>query len=94
VAVQAGDEGNLIVTAEQEYWFPLIPVQSIDATGAGDAFAAALAVGLLEERPWPEIGALASAAAALKTTKLGAQAGLPTRDQVSVLLEKEKVQPT
>lgn len=93
VAVQAGGEGNLIVTPEQEYWFPLIPVQGIDATGAGDAFAAALAVGLLEDRPWPEIGSLASSAAALKTTKLGAQAGLPTRDQVSELLEKEEIKP-
>ena len=93
VAIQAGDEGNLIVTPEQEYWFPKIPVQGIDATGAGDAFAAALAVGLLEERPWPEIGVLASAAAALKTTRLGAQAGLPTRDQVSSLLEKEDIKP-
>jgi ribokinase len=93
VAVQAGDKGNLIVTPEQEYWFPLIPVEGIDATGAGDAFAAALAVGLLEDRPWPEIGALASAAAAIKTTKLGAQAGLPTREKVSVLLEKEEIKP-
>lgn len=91
VAVQAGEEGNLIVTSEEEYWFPKIPVKSIDATGAGDAFAAALAVGLLEERPWSEVGAWASAAAALKTTKLGAQAGLPTRDQVLALLAKEKI---
>ena len=94
VAMQAGDDGNLILTPEQEYWFPKIPVRSIDATGAGDAFAAALAVGLLEERPWPETGALASAAAALTTTKLGAQAGLPTRDEVSKLLEKEKILST
>lgn len=90
VAVQAGNEGNLILTSEEEYWFPEIPVQSIDATGAGDAFAAALAVGLLEDRPWPGIGALASAAAALKTTRLGAQAGLPRRDEVSKLLKKGK----
>lgn len=91
VAVQAGEEGNLIVTPEEEYWFPKIPVKSIDATGAGDAFAAALAVGLLEERPWSEVGAWASAAAALKTTKLGAQAGLPSRDQVLALLAKEEI---
>jgi ribokinase len=90
VAVQAGEEGNLIVTSENEYWFPIIPVQSIDATGAGDAFASTLAVGLLEERSWQEAGAWASAAAALKTTKLGAQAGLPTRDQVLALLAKEE----
>jgi ribokinase len=91
VAVQAGDEGNLIVTSEQEYWFPKIPVKSIDATGAGDAFAAALAVGRLEERSWSEVGVWASAAAALKTTKLGAQAGLPRRDQVLALLAKEEI---
>jgi ribokinase len=91
VAVQAGEEGNLIVTSTEEYLFPKIPVQSIDATGAGDAFAAALALGLLEERPWSEIGAWASAAAALKTTRLGAQAGLPGRDQVMAMLAKEQV---
>jgi ribokinase len=38
VAVQAGDEGNLLVTSEQEYWLPKLKVQSVDATGAGDAF--------------------------------------------------------
>ena len=91
VAVQAGDEGNLLVTSEQEYWLPKIPVQSIDATGAGDAFAAALAVALSEERSWSEAGAWASAAAALTTTKLGAQAGLPTRDEVLKLLAREEV---
>ena len=89
VAAQAGDEGNLIITPDEEYWFPKIRVQSIDATGAGDAFAAALTVAMLEERPWQEGGAWASAAAALKTTKLGAQAGLPTRHQVLALLAKD-----
>ncbi len=91
VAVQAGEEGNLIVTTGQEYWFPKIPVQSVDATGAGDAFLAALTVALHEERPWQEVGAWASAAAALKTTKLGAQAGLPTRAEVLALLAKEGI---
>jgi len=92
VAVQAGNGGNLIVTSEEEYWFPKIPIESIDATGAGDAFAAALTVSLLEERSWQEAGAWASAAAALKTTKLGAQAGLPTRDQVLALLTKQETE--
>lgn len=93
VAVQAGNEGNLLLTSEEEYWFPEIPVPSIDATGAGDAFAATLAVGLLEDRSWADVGAWASAAAALTTTKLGAQAGLPTRDQVLALLAKKSADP-
>jgi hypothetical protein len=44
VVVQAGDEGNLIVWDGGETLLPKIPVRSIDSTGAGDAFAAALAV--------------------------------------------------
>ncbi len=58
--------------------------------GAGDAFAAALSVGLLEGRSWQQAGDWASAAAALTTTRLGAQAGLPRRDQILALLDQEK----
>ncbi len=85
-AVQAGDDGNLLVWPDGECWMPKLPVKSIDATGAGDAFAAALAVMLAEERPLNEAGPFANAAAALATTVVGAQAGLPRRDAVHRLL--------
>ncbi len=93
VAVEAGDAGNLIVTREEEHFLPLIPVESVDATGAGDAFIAALAVARTEGRGWQEAGELASAAAALTTTHLGAQVALPTRDEVFALISqvREKV---
>jgi ribokinase len=90
--VQAGPEGDLLVWshdgAERERWMPRIPVEAIDATGAGDAFAAALAVMVASDRPFEEAGPFASAAAALTTTKLGAQAALPTRDEVDALLRE------
>jgi ribokinase len=84
--VQAGEAGNLLVTRDDERFLPRIPVESVDATGAGDAFAAALAVGLAEERSLTEAAAMGSAAAALATTQLGAQAGLPRRAEVLRLL--------
>jgi ribokinase len=84
--LQAGEAGDLLVTRKDERFLPRIPVESVDATGAGDAFAAALAVGLAEQRSLPEAAALGSAAAALATTKLGAQAGLPRRPEVLRLL--------
>jgi ribokinase len=90
VAVQAGQKGNLLVWPEGEHWLPLIDVPHVDATGAGDAFAAALAVSLAEGKSWPAAGALASAAAALKTTVLGAQAGLPRRQAVEALLQRAR----
>jgi ribokinase len=86
VAVQAGEEGNLLVWSGGECWMPKIPVHSIDATGAGDAFAAGLAVMLAEGRPLNEAGPFANAAAALATTVVGAQDGLPRRDAVMRLL--------
>lgn len=86
VALQSGDGGDLFVWPGGEAWLPHFKVKSIDATGAGDAFAAGLAVGLAEGLPFSEAGRLGSATAALKTLKMGAQAGLPTRRAVERFL--------
>ena len=86
VIVTAGQEGNLLLWDEEERWFPVIPVKRVDSTGAGDAFAAGIAVGLAEGRSLTEATELATAAAAWKTTQLGAQAGLPTREQALSLI--------
>lgn len=90
VAIQAGKEGNLLIWRDVWCWLPIVPVGSVDATGAGDAFAAAIAVMLAEGKSLEDAGPFANAAAALTTTKLGAQAALPTRSQVESLLPKAK----
>ena len=69
---------------------PRLKVKAVDATGAGDAFAAGLAVALAEGLGYAEAGLLANAAAALTTTKLGAQAALPKRSEVIRLLKRSK----
>lgn len=87
--VQAGDEGNLAVWPDGQRWLPKLPVKSVDATGAGDAFAAAVAVQLAQGAELAEAAVFANAAAALATTKLGAQAGLPSRAAVEQLLKED-----
>jgi ribokinase len=52
-------------------------VTSVDATGAGDAFVGALAVGLARGLATQAIMRFANAAGAAATTSLGAQAALP-----------------
>jgi ribokinase len=52
----------------------------------GANFAAALAVGPGEQRSPEDAGRFASAATALATTRLGAQASLPRRREVAALL--------
>jgi ribokinase len=86
VVLEAGEEGDLLVTAKEEHLFPRLKVKSVDATGAGDAFAAGLSVGLAEGLSLREMGRLANATAALATTKVGAQEGLPSRRAVERLL--------
>ena len=61
-------------------------VKVIDSTGAGDTFNAALAVFLHEGLP--AAVRKACAAAALSVGKLGAQGGMPRRDEVEVFLAK------
>jgi ribokinase len=90
VIVQAGENGNIFAFQSGEFFLPHFKVKSIDATGAGDAFAGALAVGSAELRSLEEIGRMASAAAAIKTTKMGAQAGLPTRRALEAFLKKHR----
>jgi len=88
VVIQAGDRGDLLVWREGECWLPRIPVKAVDATGAGDSLAAALAVALVEGRSLEEAGPFASATAALTTTKLGARPALPRRAEVMDLLSR------
>lgn len=87
VAMEAGTEGDLVVTANEEIVIPRFKVKAIDATGAGDAFAGGFVVGLAEGLPLREAARLASATAALATTKVGAQEALPTKRQVLRLLK-------
>ena len=88
VAVQAGSEGQLIVWAGGEYWLPRIPVESVDATGAGDAFAGAMAAELARNKSYIEAAKTANAAAAFATTKLGAQTSLPRPEDIRTTLLK------
>lgn len=89
-AVQAGEDGDLLSWNGGELWLPRFEVPRVDATGAGDAFASALAVALAEGRSLREAGPFASAAAALATTILGAQASLPRRADLLAFLDARR----
>jgi ribokinase len=62
------------------------PVEAVDGTAAGDAFAACLVVSLLEGRGDEESLRRACAAGALAASRLGAQSSLPTAEEVDALL--------
>jgi len=88
VVIGAGSEGDLLVGRDGEFFLPRIPVETVDATGAGDAFTGALAVELARQEPLVMAATFASGAAALATTQIGGQTGLPREDAVRRLLMK------
>jgi ribokinase len=88
VVIVATEGGNLLVSDAGETWLPQLPVDRVDETGAGDAFAAAFAVALAEGQSLRDGGRFASAAAALATATLGAQTGLPRRQELQAYLDR------
>lgn len=84
--VKLGGRGCVWVGPEGEYVVPAFPVQTVDSTAAGDAFSAALAVAIGRGDDVHKALRFASAAGALKCTKMGAQPGLPTDEQVRCFL--------
>ncbi|MDI6884501.1 MAG: carbohydrate kinase family protein, partial [Hadesarchaea archaeon] len=87
VAMKMGDRGVLISDRCKSISIPAFKVKTVDTTGAGDVFNAALAVAYLKGRDIAEAGKFASAAAALSTTGAG-WSKYPTLKQVNDFLKQ------
>lgn len=81
--VTLGASGAVLVDDAGSWHVPAIQVEAVDATGAGDAFTAALAVSLAEGLNLEEAGRRASVAAAISVMRIGAQSSFPDRREVS-----------
>lgn len=87
VVLTLGREGALLATRHTTLHVPGVSVNAIDTTGAGDAFCGALAVALAAGNDLPAAVTYANYAGALTTTKLGAQAALPTRGELARFMQ-------
>jgi len=87
VVLKRGSEGAYVAVAGGEAkWVRSFRVEAVDTVAAGDCFNGAFAVGLLEGHdPWAA-ARFASAAAAISVTRRGAQASMPTRDEVDAFM--------
>lgn len=83
--IKLGARGAYV--AEKDVRGPVagIPVEAVDATAAGDAFAGALAVALAEGKPLLEAVRFANVAGAISVTRMGAQPSMPRRPEVDDL---------
>jgi ribokinase len=87
VALTLGAEGAVLLEGGKEVARAQPPrIEAVDGTAAGDAFCAALVVGLLEGRERADALARACAAGALAASRSGAQPSLPTAAEVDGIL--------
>jgi fructokinase len=77
VALTRGAAGSLLWSEGQWSEHPGFSVQVADTVGAGDAFTAAMVLGMLADRPLDEISRTASELAAFVCTQSGATPRLP-----------------
>jgi sulfofructose kinase len=81
-----GAAGTFWLESGAAWHHPSHKVKAVDTLGAGDVFHGALALAVAERRAIGEAVAFASAAAAIKVTRFGGRAGVPTRAEVEHLL--------
>jgi sugar/nucleoside kinase (ribokinase family) len=86
VVVTLGERGLLYGTDSHVQRMGAFGVESVDTTAAGDLFHGAFAYGILKGMPMEATLRLASAAAALATTRRGGRTSIPTLAEVETLL--------
>lgn len=80
--VTLGAAGSMRVTPQNVMYQPSFAVHVQDTTAAGDTFVGYLAACLAADMPFAQAQLRASYAAALATTKVGAQLSIPTKQEV------------
>lgn len=89
VALKLGADGCYVANGLHAGHVDSFQVKSVDGTGAGDAFAAAVLYGLISGWPLEEAARLGNAAGALATTVVGAADGVSTLSDLLSFAEME-----
>jgi sugar/nucleoside kinase (ribokinase family) len=93
VVITRGERGALVHTADSCFEVPAPPVTVVEPSGAGDAFAAGLALGILEGWDLERQVRFASVLGGSACTALGCSAGIFTRDQAEAFLVEHPLHP-
>lgn len=87
VLVKMGERGAFVASADGlRRFLPARKVAVVDTTAAGDAFNAGVATALMQGKGLEEAARYGMAVAAASVTRAGAQAGMPTKQEVAALL--------
>ncbi len=88
VVIKRGMAGCFLMTENELHIAPGLPVNALDATGAGDSLAAAVIYGYLNQFDLEKLGDLGNATGAAKVLKLGTGHNMPTIAEVNTMLAR------
>ena len=87
LTITLGERGSMTASSDNDYIeVPAFQVHAVDTTGAGDVFHGGYIYGLLRNWSIKETVTFASAAAAIKCTKIGGRCGIPRLSEAKELL--------
>lgn len=87
IIITLGRNGAIVATEQETVHVRGIEVNTVDATGAGDAFCGTLAVAISSGKELKEAVMYSNCAGALATTKIGAQEALPTTSELESFMK-------
>ncbi|MDP4086372.1 MAG: ribokinase [Bacillota bacterium] len=87
--ITCGTKGVVYYDGHSMIQVPVIKVDAVDTTGAGDTFSGAFTVAVSEGKSLFESIQFGNIAAGLSVTKKGAQTGMPYRLEVDILMKEE-----
>lgn len=86
LCVTLGERGAMALDADGIHHAPAFHVEAVDTTGAGDVFRAGFIYALLRGWSTEDILRFANAAAAVSCTRLGALGGIPSLEEVEMMV--------
>ena len=81
-----GAAGSYTITTDDSFHTPAFEIDVVDTTGAGDVFHGAYIVGLIHGWTPRQCAQFSTAVSAIKCTKLGGRAGIPSFDETLAFL--------
>ncbi len=87
--VTLGRQGSVWISTTGLREARAFPVQAVDTVGAGDCYCGVLAAAVAAGSDMPAAMRRASAAAAISTTRRGAQPSMPMRDEIEEFLSRQ-----
>lgn len=92
VVITCGKQGGIRFDGKTCASYPAFPVEAVDTNGSGDVFHGAFAFAMTKGYTYEQCCLLSSAVSALKCTKVGARAAVPTFEQAMDFLHARGVQ--